>query len=112
MVIAFNSTSLYTPGKLCINEKVKARSMKKLSSEYKINRAADDMAGLSISEKILMQILEMNVVGIPQNLNIYDATSDITYGGFVFYKNGILRNLAAVLKYEYCRAMTRKGYEK
>ncbi|MCR4908754.1 MAG: flagellar hook protein, partial [Lachnospiraceae bacterium] len=35
---------------------VQAKSMEKLSSGYKINRAADDAAGLSISEKMRRQI--------------------------------------------------------
>ena len=33
-----------------------AKSTEKLSSGYKINRAADDAAGLSISEKMRKQI--------------------------------------------------------
>ena len=39
-----------------INTKEKSKSVEKLSSGYKINRAADDAAGLSISEKMRQQI--------------------------------------------------------
>lgn len=39
-----------------IVNKTKVKSMEKLSSGYKINRAADDAAGLSISEKMRRQI--------------------------------------------------------
>ena len=39
-----------------INEKKKAKNTEKLSSGYKINRSADDAAGLSISEKMRRQI--------------------------------------------------------
>jgi len=41
---------------LGINTKTQAKSTEKLSSGYKINRAADDAAGLSISEKMRKQI--------------------------------------------------------
>ena len=36
--------------------KAKAKNMEKLASGYKINRAADDAAGLFISEKMRRQI--------------------------------------------------------
>lgn len=36
---------------LNVNTKTKAKTAERLSSGYKINRAADDAAGLSISEK-------------------------------------------------------------
>ena len=39
-----------------INEKADAKRTEKLSSGYRINRAADDAAGLSISEKMRRQI--------------------------------------------------------
>lgn len=43
-----------------INGKKSAKSSEKLSSGYRINRAADDAAGLSISEKMRWQIRGMN----------------------------------------------------
>lgn len=39
-----------------ITNKSKAKNTEKLSSGYRINRAADDAAGLSISEKMRRQI--------------------------------------------------------
>ena len=39
-----------------INTGKKAKSAEKLSSGYKLNRAADDAAGLQISEKMRQQI--------------------------------------------------------
>lgn len=45
---------------LNINNKKKAASSEKLSSGYRINRAADDAAGLSISEKMRYQIRGLN----------------------------------------------------
>lgn len=41
---------------LNINVKNKSNTSEKLSSGYRINRAADDAAGLSISEKMRRQI--------------------------------------------------------
>ena len=38
------------------NNKIGARQTEKLSSGYKINRSADDAAGLAISEKMRRQI--------------------------------------------------------
>lgn len=42
------------------NAKVKAKSAEKLSSGYKINRAADDAAGLSMSEKMRRMVNGLN----------------------------------------------------
>lgn len=42
------------------NAKVKAKSAEKLTSGYKINRAADDAAGLSISEKMRRMVNGLN----------------------------------------------------
>ena len=41
---------------LGIINKSKAKSIEKLSSGYRINRSADDAAGLAISEKMRRQI--------------------------------------------------------
>lgn len=45
---------------LNINTKTKAKTAERLSSGYKINRAADDAAGLSISEKMRWMIRGLN----------------------------------------------------
>ena len=56
MVVQHNLTAMNSNRMLGINTKSQAKSTEKLSSGYKINRAADDAAGLSISEKMRKQI--------------------------------------------------------
>ncbi|MCR5024060.1 MAG: hypothetical protein K6A90_06985 [Lachnospiraceae bacterium] len=51
MVITHNLSGMFTNRQLGIVGNNKAKSSEKLSSGYRINRAADDAAGLSISEK-------------------------------------------------------------
>ena len=56
MVVQHNLTAMNSNRMLGINTKTQAKSTEKLSSGYKINRAADDAAGLAISEKMRRQI--------------------------------------------------------
>lgn len=56
MVIQHNLTAMNSNRMLGITTGAQAKSSEKLSSGYKINRAADDAAGLSISEKMRRQI--------------------------------------------------------
>lgn len=56
MIIQHNMASVFANGKLNISEKRRADSTEKLSSGYRINRSADDAAGLTISEKMRWQI--------------------------------------------------------
>ena len=56
MVVQHNLTAMNSNRMLGITTKSQAKSTEKLSSGYKINRAADDAAGLSISEKMRKQI--------------------------------------------------------
>lgn len=60
MVIRSNMIAAFANRQLNINEKSKARSTERLSSGYRVNRAADDAAGLSISEKMRAQIRGLN----------------------------------------------------
>ncbi|MCQ2978581.1 MAG: flagellin [Clostridia bacterium] len=60
MVIAHNISALNTYKSLGIAGNAADNSMEKLSSGYKINKAADDAAGLSISEKMRSQIRGLN----------------------------------------------------
>ena len=60
MIIQHNISSLNSYNKLAGNNKLLAKNLEKLSSGYKINRAADDAAGLGISEKMRAQITGMN----------------------------------------------------
>ena len=56
MVVQHNLTAMNSQRMLGITTSAQAKSTEKLSSGYKINRAADDAAGLSISEKMRKQI--------------------------------------------------------
>lgn len=56
MRIANNLMAINTHRQLGVNQMNAAKAMEKLSSGYRINRAADDAAGLSISEKMRGQI--------------------------------------------------------
>ena len=56
MVVQHNLTAMNSNRMLGSTSKIQAKSTEKLSSGYKINRAADDAAGLSISEKMRKQI--------------------------------------------------------
>lgn len=56
MVISHNLLAMNANRQFNITSKNKAKSSEKLSSGYRINRAADDAAGLSISEKMRKQI--------------------------------------------------------
>ena len=56
MVVQHNLTAMNSQRMLGITTGQQAKSTEKLSSGYKINRAADDAAGLSISEKMRRQI--------------------------------------------------------
>ena len=56
MVVQHNMQALNANRMLGVTTGLQAKSTEKLSSGYKINRAADDAAGLSISEKMRKQI--------------------------------------------------------
>lgn len=60
MVVQHNLTAVNTNRQLGITTSGLQKSTEKLSSGYKINRAADDAAGLSISEKMRNQIRGLN----------------------------------------------------
>lgn len=60
MVVQHNLTAMNANRQLGVTTGQQAKSSEKLSSGYKINRAADDAAGLSISEKMRSQIRGLN----------------------------------------------------
>lgn len=60
MIVQHNLQANNTNRMLGQNVKVVKKSSEKLASGYKINRAADDAAGLSISEKMRAQIRGLN----------------------------------------------------
>lgn len=61
MRINNNISALNAWRNLYINDTALTKSMEKLSSGYRINRAADDAAGLAISEKMRAQIGGLNM---------------------------------------------------
>ncbi len=60
MIVQHNMSALNTNRQLGITNKALKNSTEKLSSGYRVNRAADDAAGLSISEKMRSQIRGLN----------------------------------------------------
>ena len=60
MVVQHNMQAMNANRMLGITTKSQSKATEKLSSGYKINRAADDAAGLSISEKMRKQIKGLN----------------------------------------------------
>lgn len=56
MVVRTNVNALNSHRNLNKNNKASAKSLEKLASGYKINRAGDDASGLAISEKMKAQI--------------------------------------------------------
>ena len=73
MVVQHNLTAMNSNRMLGLTTATQAKSTEKLSSGYKINRAADDAAGLSISEKMRRQMR-----GLTQaSLNAQDGISAV-----------------------------------
>ena len=60
MVVQHNLTAMNANRQLGITTGAQAKSSEKLSSGYKINRAGDDAAGLTISEKMRSQVRGLN----------------------------------------------------
>ena len=60
MVIQHNLTAMNANRQLSVTTGAQAKSTEKLSSGYRINRASDDAAGLSISEKMRSQVRGLN----------------------------------------------------
>ena len=60
MVVQHNLTAMNSNRQLGITTSAQAKSSEKLSSGYRINRAGDDAAGLTISEKMRSQIRGLN----------------------------------------------------
>ncbi len=60
MVVQHNLTAMNTNRQLGLTTTSQAKSTEKLSSGYKINRAGDDAAGLTISEKMRSQVRGLN----------------------------------------------------
>ncbi len=71
MIVQHNMTALTANRQLAITNTNLSKSTEKLSSGYRVNRAADDAAGLTISEKMRGQIRGLNQA----STNAEDGTS-------------------------------------
>ena len=71
MVVQHNMSAMNANRMLGVTSSTMAKTTEKLSSGYKINRAADDAAGLSISEKMRRQIRGLSQA----SLNAQDGIS-------------------------------------
>ncbi len=87
MRINHNLSAMNTVRQMEINNNATSRSMEKLSSGLRINRAADDAAGLSISEKMRGQIRSLDQA----TRNAQDGISLIQTG------EGALNEVSAML---------------
>lgn len=90
MIINNNIAALNTFNQLSRNDSAMAKSLEKLSSGYQINTAADDAAGLAISQKMQAQINGLNQA----DDNTQDASSLIqTAEGALDQTNSILQRM-------------------
>ncbi len=60
MVVQHNLSAMNTNRQLGVTTSAQAKATEKLSSGYRVNRAGDDAAGLTISEKMRSQIRGLN----------------------------------------------------
>lgn len=88
MVVANNVAAMNTNRQLKIITDGKKKATEKLSSGYRINRSADDAAGLQISEKMRWQLRGLNKA----SQNISDGIS------FVQVADGALGETHSILQ--------------
>ena len=86
MVVQHNLSAMNTNRQMGTVTNALSKSTEKLSSGYKINRAADDAAGLSISEKMRSQIRGLDKA----SSNAEDGISLIQVAEGVLLMNHIL----------------------
>ena len=90
MIVQHNMTAMNTNRQLGISTNAVAKNTEKLSSGYRINRAADDAAGLAISEKMRSQIRGLNQA----STNAQDGISMIqTFEGALTETHSILQRM-------------------
>lgn len=90
MIINHNMSALYANRNLGVTESSLAKSMEKLASGQKINRAGDDASGLAVSEKMRGQIRGLNQA----ERNIQNGVSFIqTTEGYLQETQDILHRL-------------------
>jgi len=75
MIVQHNMQAAGAKRQFGINNKYKSSAMERLSSGYRINRAADDAAGLSISEEMRAQIrgLEKASLNVEYGMNLINV---------------------------------------
>lgn len=88
MLIQHNQPALFAQNRLQFISGQRAKASEKLSTGYRINRAADDAASLQISEKLRWQIRGLNRA----SRNISDGIS------FVQIADGALQEVHAILQ--------------
>ena len=88
MRINHNLMAMNTHRQLGINNNMTSKSLEKLSSGFRINRAGDDAAGLAISEKMRGQIRGLNMA----SRNAQDGIS------FIQTAEGALNETHAILQ--------------
>ena len=90
MVVQHNMQAANANRMLNITTSAQSKSTEKLSSGYRINRAADDAAGLSISEKMRKQIRGLNQA----SSNAEDGVSSVqTAGGALTEVHSMLQRM-------------------
>ncbi len=77
--IQTNSSAINAHRQLAMSDTAQSKSLEKLSSGYRINRAADDAAGLSMSNKFTAQVKGMNVAS--RNASQANSLLQIAEGG-------------------------------
>jgi len=93
MIINHNMASLNTYNRLSANNSASSKSLEKLSSGLRINRAGDDAAGLAISEKMRGQIRGLDQAG----RNAQDSISLIqTAEGALTESHSILQRMREI----------------
>ena len=71
MVVQHNMQAMNANRMLGVTTSAQSKSTEKLASGYKINRAADDAAGLTISEKMRKQIRGLDRASITSKDKIF-----------------------------------------
>lgn len=90
MIISHNMSAIYSARQEGITGAALSKSMEKLSSGERINKAGDDAAGLAISEKMRAQIRGLNQA----SKNITDGVSFIqTTEGYLNETTDILQRI-------------------
>lgn len=91
MIINHNMPAFNSQRQLGINRRSKAKTMEKLSSGYKINRASDDAAGLAISEKMRRKIrgLTQGVLNTQEGVSVCQVAD-----GALVEVNGIVQRIS------------------